>query len=272
MSEGLVSKERYLGESVFCIGGDGRITRTVVSALSVPRNSEKKVAGDGSVGDLFAGMDAMLDRVSYSLLNHHDGRYWFSLEDAIRDAIPILEKYMERTDISRSIVESTREYLAMIQTGEGQGAILSQPLIEGSRGVFQRAAPINPDMMFPSVYFKPGETVFCLITPATPYTLVPAWRPHYFFILETTVIEVRYAPSWPARLWYQLEGTHYHCSHGALARTEAEARMRLAEVFTAETEGTIDPTKLNLVPVATEAAYWEEVRRMKPSERYRRAP
>ncbi len=96
-----VDPVRYLGEPAFYVRPDGRIVRTVVNVLRIPRERLEP----------------------YSFLSGSSGYecHCFSLTEAVAAATEVLKQYLRRGDITKSQEQDARDYLASIQT---------EPLVE----------------------------------------------------------------------------------------------------------------------------------------------
>lgn len=239
------SSKRYLGEPVFCVSREGNVTWTVVSELALPIRSKRK----GS--DFVSLTYRMLDREPYSLLNG-GGAHFFSLDTAIDEAEKVLQARIENPDLTKTQEQAARGYLAKIRTDAGKKEILDQSLVERSKILPISDRVLKKGEQFPTEYFKPGEKVFCLVTPETHYMCSPDWRPHPYFILVETVAKVSYSPKWPGSVYYGFTHTRYNFSHDLLCSDEVQARKKLQKVFAKQTGGTIEQDKIKVIEVSVE--------------------
>ncbi len=244
------SNERYLGEPVFGVTYEGRVRRTAISKLSIPRHAKKKG------NDIAAIMKRMLDRDAYSLLDG-DGltATFFSLDAAIAKAEKILKARLMSSDITKAQEESARKYLKSLGTKAGRAAILSQSLVDRVEiPLLNKDRRLGKSERFPTEYFRPGERVYGIVTPDAHHSVSPGWRPHPYFVLVTKVETVCYSPRWPGKVYYRLVDTHYSIQHPRLCATKEEARQKMAAIFAKETGGVLDPQKVMFINVSVEKA------------------
>ncbi|MGH7175438.1 MAG: hypothetical protein ACREGR_03725 [Minisyncoccia bacterium] len=235
--------ERYLGEPAFIIRDNGEILRTAVSEIDCirvrhlePESANKRKGAE----------------YRYQLLNGSSNRHFFDFEGALEVSEKALKEVVRNKNATKAESKAAEKYLGRLRTEKLRQEILSQPLIEGAMlGGFISARTLGKNETFPTNYFRPGQTVFALITPSTHYRTTTPWRPRPYFVLKTQVDKVSYGPRWPGKVYYNL-GTEYSIQGNHLYATESEAREKLTEIFAQQTGGTIKPEKIVCIPASVE--------------------
>ncbi len=91
---------------------------------------------------------------------------------------------------------------------------------------------------------KKGDKLFAVITPGTPGSCTRTYRPKPYFVLETTIEEVKQAGGEDRRLYVDAP---FILKPGRVCLGLDEAKKRLVKIFAEQTEGTLEIGKVRLV-------------------------
>lgn len=223
----------YLGQIVYCVMRDGKIRRTAIGALSI----------DG-----------------YELLDCRDALvHAFTFEAARIKANGVVHQLLKSPDLTRREEALLREYLILLGTDAHRLEVQTQPLTQRHKGLLGLILPGTKevqtlDIEFPTEYFKPGQTVYGLVSPLThPGRLPMSSLPRPYLVLVVVVERVVIAPVHTGLLFYHFKDSNYSFSTAALFATETEAREALAKLFANETGGEIALENILVYPAYSES-------------------
>ncbi len=91
---------------------------------------------------------------------------------------------------------------------------------------------------------KKGDKLFAVITPGTPGSCSRTYRPKPYFVLETTIEEVRQRGGEDRRLYVDAP---FLLKPGRVCVDLDEAKQRLVKIFAEQTEGALEIEKVRLV-------------------------
>jgi hypothetical protein len=224
---------RRIGEPIFAVQREGKVVLSAVKSLTKD--------GYESFSDSFD---------TYA--------QFFDFDEAAVAAEKIIHQIIEAGECSINEAASLREYLSQLRTPEFRAEVLNQDLVEGRQlnGVIP-AKVLGKEIIFPTDYFLPGQTVFGIITPKM-HSSNPEWRPRPYFILKTMIEEVGFSNAWPGNVYYHLKDTAYRLNHENLFPTEKTARETLVKVFAEETGGNIALENIQVIPSLVEKKHRNE--------------
>lgn len=206
---------RKLGDIAF-YAHESSVTRTIVSRI---------------------GLDGKFD-----LLEHSHSPVCWDFPTAL--AITIAKLKTTEKELEEKLV-NVRNQIDRVRAPEYMLEVAVSPFIRRPQTSYLAGTKEEiMDMPVPSKYFEPGQRVYCAITPKTLNLVNSLYRPHAYFVLESTIKEVQLLAR--GVVDYRLDSDYKPCRNHIYPCLE-DAKRGLLETFAAETGGTLQFEMVKLV-------------------------
>ncbi|MDB5225371.1 MAG: hypothetical protein JWL87_323 [Candidatus Adlerbacteria bacterium] len=204
-----------LGDTAFIVSDDGAVKRTIVSSV-------------GKEGNI-----RLLDRAY--------GQVCTTFVEALAAATA---KLKEKERKLQDELGPLQALIARLSSPEYEEEVMGGPLLRTSTASFLADSPEVVELPAPESYMEPGQKVFCAIVPGTHNGMIPHYRPHPYFVLESEIAETILVER--GRVAYRID-SHYHPSSGSIFIDPEEAKKKLVSVFETETGGTLPSENVRIV-------------------------